>query len=69
MSFGDGVGKLTSSVISSSGASAAYAADILAILDLYFKKPLGPLPSIVLLLTTQCVGFGLAGELPGTRSS
>jgi hypothetical protein len=49
------------SVLSSSGASAAYAADILAIMDLYFYMPLGPIPSIVLLLTTQCIGFGLAG--------
>ncbi|WVR09034.1 OPT family small oligopeptide transporter [Kwoniella sp. DSM 27419] len=51
------------SVLSSSGASAAYAADILAIMDLYFDMPLSGLPSIVLLLTTQCIGFGLAGML------
>jgi hypothetical protein len=30
-------------------------------MDLYFKMPLSTIPSIVLLLTTQCVGFGLAG--------
>lgn len=41
----------------------AYAADILAMLDLYYKAPLATLPSIILLLTTQCIGFGLAGEL------
>ncbi|KGB75916.3 hypothetical protein CNBG_1754 [Cryptococcus deuterogattii R265] len=51
------------SVLSSSGASSAYAADILAIMDLYFDTPLSPLPSILLLLTTQCIGFGLAGML------
>lgn len=31
-------------------------------MDLYFKVPLSTIPSILLLLTTQCVGFGLAGE-------
>lgn len=30
-------------------------------MDLYFDTPLSPLPSILLLLTTQCIGFGLAG--------
>ncbi|OCF35596.1 OPT family small oligopeptide transporter [Kwoniella heveanensis BCC8398] len=51
------------SVLSSSGASAAYAADILAIMDLYYDTPLSAVPSIILLLTTQCIGFGLAGML------
>ncbi|WVQ74390.1 OPT family small oligopeptide transporter [Cryptococcus sp. DSM 104548] len=51
------------SVLSSSGASSAYAADILAIMDLYFDTPLARIPSIILLLTTQCIGFGLAGML------
>jgi len=41
----------------------AYAADILAIMDLYFHMPMPAIPSIVLLLTTQCIGFGLAGKL------
>jgi hypothetical protein len=50
------------SVIFTSGASSAYATDILAIMDLYFKMPLTTIPSIILLLTTQCIGFGLAGE-------
>lgn len=31
-------------------------------MDLYFDTPLSPLPSILLLLTTQCIGFGLAGK-------
>jgi len=39
----------------------AYAADILAIMDLYFHMPMPAIPSIILLLTTQCIGFGLAG--------
>jgi len=30
-------------------------------MDLYFQMPMGPISSIVLLLTTQCIGFGLAG--------
>ncbi|OCF79168.1 OPT family small oligopeptide transporter [Kwoniella mangroviensis CBS 8886] len=51
------------SVLSSSGAAAAYAADILAIMDLYYDTPVGRLSSILLLLTTQCIGFGLAGML------
>lgn len=51
-----------SSVLFSAGAGAAYATDILAILDLYFKMPLSMVPSVILLLTTQCIGFGLAGE-------
>ncbi|BEJ15101.1 hypothetical protein CspHIS471_0408680 [Cutaneotrichosporon sp. HIS471] len=51
------------SVLSSSGAMSAYAADILAMLDLYYKAPLATIPSIILLLTTQCIGFGLAGML------
>lgn len=41
----------------------AYAADILAMMDLYYKAPLSMVPSIILLLTTQCIGFGLAGVL------
>lgn len=49
------------SVISSSGAASAYATDILAIMDLYFHTTLSASASIVLLLTTQCIGFGLAG--------
>jgi len=48
-------------VLASSGASSAYAADILVVMDLYFQMPMGPISSIVLLLTTQCIGFGLAG--------
>ncbi|ORX39348.1 OPT oligopeptide transporter protein-domain-containing protein [Kockovaella imperatae] len=51
------------SVLASSGATSAYATDILAIMDLYFHVTLGPISSIILLLTTQCIGFGLAGML------
>lgn len=55
------------SVLSSSGASSAYAADILVIMDLYFHMPMGPVSSIILLLTTQCIGFGLAGMIVSYR--
>lgn len=34
-----------------------------AILRLYYKEELGPIASITLLITTQCIGFGLAGML------
>ena len=36
-------------------------------MDLYFKMPLSTVPSIILLLTTQCIGFGLAGEIIADR--
>lgn len=57
-----GLKRLCLSVLATSGAASAYATDILAIMDLYYKTPLGTVSSIVLLLTTQCIGFGLAGE-------
>ena len=53
---------VVNSVLASSGASSAYAADIVIIMDLYFHVRLSALASIVLLLTTQCIGFGLAGR-------
>ena len=50
-------------VIASSGGSAAYASDILAILELYYKTSLGAVAGITLLLTTQLIGFSLSGLL------
>ncbi|KAJ9099235.1 hypothetical protein QFC21_004115 [Naganishia friedmannii] len=47
-------------IIASSGGTSAYASDIVIILRLYYHKAMGPLSSIVLLITTQCTGFGLA---------
>ncbi|KAJ9116430.1 hypothetical protein QFC22_004872 [Naganishia vaughanmartiniae] len=38
---------------------------IVIILRLYYHKAMGPLSSIVLLITTQCTGFGLAGMAQG----
>lgn len=51
------------SVIASSGGSSAYASDIIAIMKLYYHQSLGAVASITLLITTQCIGFGLAGML------
>lgn len=50
-------------MIASSGGSAAYASDILAILELYYKTSLGAIAGITLLLTTQLIGFSLSGLL------
>ncbi|KAF9437307.1 hypothetical protein BGZ76_001256 [Entomortierella beljakovae] len=43
--------------------TAAYAVDILASTDLYFHHRIGALGSILLIITTQCVGYGMAGSL------
>ncbi|RUS20241.1 hypothetical protein BC937DRAFT_95615 [Endogone sp. FLAS-F59071] len=48
-------------IIASSGGVSAYGTDILAVQDLYYKQNLGPLGSILLLLSTQCLGYGIAG--------
>ncbi|KAF8318464.1 OPT superfamily oligopeptide transporter [Clavulina sp. PMI_390] len=41
----------------------AYASDILSIQRLYYKQDIGAVAGITLLLTTQLIGFGLAGFL------
>lgn len=48
-------------VIASSGAHSAYASDILNIQILFFHTRMTTIPSILLLLSTQCLGFGMAG--------
>ncbi|CEH13062.1 Sexual differentiation process protein ISP4 [Ceraceosorus bombacis] len=48
-------------VVSSSGASSAYAADILNIQDLFYHTKMSIPASLALLLTTQTLGFGFAG--------
>ncbi|GAB5591359.1 hypothetical protein Unana1_06259 [Umbelopsis nana] len=48
-------------IIASTGGGSAYATDILAIQDLYYNQDLGPLGSILLLISTQCLGYGMAG--------
>lgn len=49
------------SVIAGSGSAAAYAGDVLVIQDLYYHTDLGAFGGVLLLLTTQMIGFGLAG--------
>lgn len=48
-------------VIVSSGATSAYASDIISIQELFFGQHMGTLPALTLLITTQVLGFGLAG--------
>jgi len=48
-------------VLSSSGATSAYASDIINIQELYFNQRMGIIPSLTLLITTQTLGFGFAG--------
>ena len=48
-------------VLSSSGASSAYASDIINIQELYFNQHMGIISSLTLLITTQTLGFGFAG--------
>lgn len=47
--------------MSSSAATSAYASDILNIQSLFFNQEMGSMAGLTLLLTTQCLGFGLAG--------
>ncbi|KAH8928939.1 OPT superfamily oligopeptide transporter [Atractiella rhizophila] len=50
-------------VIASSGSSSAYAGDIIAIQSLYYHRELPFFGGLLLLLTSQLIGFGLAGLL------
>ncbi|KAG0242481.1 hypothetical protein BGW41_004049 [Actinomortierella wolfii] len=43
------------------GASAAYAVDILAATDLFLEYRINAIGSLLLIFTTQCVGYGMAG--------
>ncbi|KAF9929028.1 hypothetical protein FBU30_001937 [Linnemannia zychae] len=47
----------------STAATSAYAIDILAVTDLFLDHRIGALGSITLILTTQCLGYGMAGSL------
>ena len=49
------------SVLAGSGSSAAYGADIITIQDLYYHQDIGPLGGVLLILSTQLLGFGLSG--------
>ncbi|GAA5979168.1 hypothetical protein JCM5350_007089 [Sporobolomyces pararoseus] len=48
-------------VLASSGASAAYAGEIIAVQELYYHSDLGVFGGLLLLLSTQMIGFGLSG--------
>ncbi|GAA5905962.1 OPT family oligopeptide transporter [Sporobolomyces salmoneus] len=48
-------------VLASSGASAAYAGEIIAVQELYYHSDLGVFGGLLLLLSTQLIGFGLSG--------
>ncbi|KAK4050273.1 hypothetical protein OIV83_003594 [Microbotryomycetes sp. JL201] len=48
-------------VLAASGASAAYAGEIISVQDLYYKTDLGTFGGLLLLLSTQLIGFGLSG--------
>lgn len=50
-------------IVSSSGSHSAYASDIITIQELFFGQRMGNIASLTLLLTTQTLGFGLAGLL------
>lgn len=52
---------LLCAIIASSGATSAYASDILNINVLFFHTRLSAIPSLILLLSTQMLGFGFAG--------
>ena len=45
----------------SSGATSAYASDIINIQELFFGQHMSVIPSLTLLITTQVIGFGFAG--------
>ncbi|KAF8976223.1 hypothetical protein BGZ46_008446, partial [Entomortierella lignicola] len=44
-------------------AGSAYAIDILAATDLFLHYRVAPLGSILLIITTQCLGYGMAGSM------
>jgi OPT family small oligopeptide transporter len=45
------------------GGTVAYAVDIIAVQHIFYKQNIGALGSILLLITTQCLGYGMAGFL------
>lgn len=48
-------------VLAWSGSEASYAGEILSVAELFYKRDLGVVAGLLLLLTTQLIGFGLAG--------
>jgi len=49
------------SVLAGSGSGAAYGADIITIQDLYYHQDIGHVGGVLLVLSTQMLGFGLSG--------
>ncbi|RUS28429.1 hypothetical protein BC938DRAFT_481898 [Jimgerdemannia flammicorona] len=49
------------SLAASTGGTSAYATDILTIQDLFYGQRIGPLGGIMLLITSQSLGYALAG--------
>lgn len=50
-------------IAASTATSSAYAIDILTVQRIYYKQNIGALASLLLLWTTQCLGYGMAGFL------
>ncbi|KAG0658686.1 hypothetical protein C6P46_005682 [Rhodotorula mucilaginosa] len=48
-------------ILAGSGASAAYAGEIVSVQSLYYQQDLGTFGGLLLLLSTQLIGFGLSG--------
>lgn len=48
-------------VLAGSGSGAAYGADIITIQDLYYHQDIGHVGGVLLVLSTQMLGFGLSG--------
>ncbi|RKP06142.1 OPT oligopeptide transporter protein-domain-containing protein [Thamnocephalis sphaerospora] len=48
-------------VAANTGGTAAYAIDIIALERIYYRTDIGAVGAILLLITTQCIGYGMAG--------
>ncbi|CAH9123430.1 unnamed protein product [Cuscuta epithymum] len=48
-------------IFANAGAGTVYATHILSAVKLYYKRPLGFLPALLVMLTTQMLGYGWAG--------
>ncbi|OZJ02510.1 hypothetical protein BZG36_04256 [Bifiguratus adelaidae] len=50
-------------IMASAGGTSAYASDIISIQKLFFHQDMGILGGLLLLITSQCIGYGMAGFL------
>jgi hypothetical protein len=48
-------------IMSSTAATAPLAMEVLAVNKLYYDKPIKPFVGIMLIIATQCLGYGIAG--------